>query len=261
MKINKTLLKVIVFSLLLLVAGMFLLIKCQQKEESSILKISASAGLQNVLEELKINYIKRYPEVDIQYNFGSAGSLQRQIEQGAAADLFISASAMHMDSLISKGLVLTDTKVNLLKNKIVLIVPKDNLATNSFEDLLSISKIGIGDPGSTSIGIYGTETMNYYNIFDAVKGKLVFAKTVREVLSWVETQNTGAGFVYETDAKAGKNVRIAAIAPEESHRPIIYPAAILKNNENKKGAEHFLLFLKDDSEAKEIFIKYGFTKI
>ena len=81
-------------------------------------------------------------------------------------------------------------------------MPKDNSIINSFEDWSgsNVSKIGIGDPGSTPLGVYGTEIMNYYAIFDAVQEKLVFAKDVREVLSWVETQNADAGFVFETDA-------------------------------------------------------------
>ena len=155
-----------------------------------------------------------------------------------------------METLIAEDLVLMDTKVNLLKNKVVLIVPEDNTTINSFEDLSrsDVEKVGLGDPGSTPMGVYGTEIMTYYNVFEIVKEKLVLAKDVREVLSWVETKNADAGFVFATDAKIGKNIRIAATAPEESHKPAVYPAAILKNNENKE-------------EAKVIFEKYGFTTI
>ena len=261
-KMNKTLLKKLMKGLLLVVVGLLLLTGCQKKDEPSTINVFAAVGLQDVLEELKTVYIKEHPTVAIQYNFGSAGSLQQQIEQGAAADIFIPASPKHMEKLISEDLVLTDTKVNLLKNKVVLIVPSDNNAITSFEDLTkkSVTKIGIGDPTSVPVGVYAMEVLNYYNLFEKIESKLVNGKDVREVLSWVETKNAEAGVVYETEANIAEGVKVVATAPEDSHKPVTFPAAVLKDAQNQQGAKDFLNYLKGD-EAKAKFEKFGFTKI
>lgn len=188
--------------------------------------------------------------------------MQQQIEQGAATDVFISASPKYMEALENKDLVLMDTKVNLLKNKVVLIVPAENTTINSFDALVTdaVNTVGMGDPGSTPLGVYGTDVLNFYNIYNGVADKLVLAKDVREVVSWVETKNADAGFVFETDAKDKAGIRVAAVAPEESHKPVLYPAAVLKNNGNEDGAKEFLQFLQGE-RAKTVFEKYGFTTV
>ena len=144
----------------------------------------------------------------------------------------------------------------------VLIVPSDYNDVTSFEDLTkdSVTKIGIGDPTSVPVGVYTMEVLNYYNLFEKIESKLVNGKDVREVLSWVETKNAEAGVVFETYAKIAEGVKVIATAPEDSHKPVTYPAAVLKDAQNQQGAKDFLNYLKGD-EAKAKFEKFGFTKI
>ena len=226
------------------------------------LTVSAAASLKDVMEEIKEIYEKENLNITLTYNFGSSGSLQKQIEQGAEVDVFISAATKQMDELEDKGLIIEDTRKGFLENKIVLIVPLESSEITDFKDLLedNVKKIGIGEPKSVPAGQYGEEALTNLNIIDSLNSKFVYAKDVKEVLMWAETGNIDAGLVYETDAKASNKVKVVARAPEGSHRPIYYPAAVIKENKNQEAAKDFVNYLYS-SKAKPIFEKYGFIFI
>lgn len=233
------------------------------KEEKAVgLIISAAASLKDAMKEIKQIYSQEKTSVALTYNFGASGSLQQQIEQGAPADIFISAAAAQMNVLKDKGLILEDTNKMLLENKVVLIVPKDSTSVTSFEDLAGdkIKKVALGEPASVPAGKYANEVLTKLNILDKVQPKVVQAKDVREVLTWVETGNADAGVVYETDAKVSDKVKIAAAAPEKSHSPVVYPAAVIKDSKNIDAAKEFLQFLSGD-KAKAVFEKFGFHTV
>lgn len=238
----------------------------QPKEPQSFSKkaltVSAGASLKDVMDELKKEYLKGNTNVTINYNFGSSGSLQKQIEQGAEVDVFISAATKQMDALKDKKLILDDTKKNLLGNKLVLIVPKDSQSVKDFKDLSDskISKIALGEPKSVPAGQYAEEVFTKLDVLGSLKSKIVYGKDVKEVLTWVETENADAGMVYETDAKASKKVKVVSIATEDSHKPIVYPAAVIKESKNVDEAKEFLNYLYSE-KAKPIFEKYGFVFI
>ena len=237
-----------------------LLLSCTPKQSNS-LTVSAAASLRNVLEEVKQEYAKSQPDVKINYNFGASGALQQQIEQGANVDVFISAAAKQMDALESKNLLLTDTRQNILGNQIVLIIPKNSQDISSFADLKRdrITKIALGEPKSVPAGKYAQEVLSYYQILENTKSKFIFAKDVRQVLSYVETENVDAGIVYITDAKQSNLVKIVAIAPVKSHSPAIYPVAVIQSSKNVAQARSFTGFLLS-REANNIYKKYGFNK-
>ncbi|MFU0825111.1 molybdate ABC transporter substrate-binding protein [Clostridium sp.] len=231
-----------------------------KKTSSVTLTISAAASLTETMEELKTLYVKDYPNVNIVYNFGSSGSLQHQIEQGAEVDIFLSAAQKQMDNLEKKGLILEDSRINLLENSVVLITPKDVTNVTSFKDITgdNIEKLALGEPESVPAGEYAEEVFKNLGILDKIKSKSVYAKDVKEVLAWVETGNADAGVVYETDAKSSNKITIASKAPSDSHEPILYPAAIIKSSKNLSAAKDFMNFLRSD-EAKKVYEKYGFT--
>ncbi|MEQ8197276.1 MAG: molybdate ABC transporter substrate-binding protein [Clostridiaceae bacterium] len=223
--------------------------------------VSAAASLKDSMEEIKTLYTKDHSNVTITYNFGASGTLQQQIEQGAEADLFISAAPKQMDALKSKGLISEDTCVNLLSNKVVLVVPKDSTLTiNDFKSLAdaSVKKIALGEPKSVPAGQYAEQIFTKLSILDTVKSKAVYGKDVKEVLTWVESGNVDAGVVYETDAKASSKVKIIASAPADSYSPVLYPAAVLKESKNADAAKEFLTYLSGQN-SKTVFEKYGFT--
>lgn len=248
---------VLLISFLTLSAG------CAMKgSEPVALTISAAASLTDAMEEIKAIYAKENEKIALTYNFGSSGALQQQIEQGAPADMFISAAPKQMDALQDQELIINDTRKDLLENKIVLIIPKEAQPLSSFEDLATdkVKKFAIGAPDSVPAGKYAKETLISLKIWDKVEPKLVLAKDVRQVLAYVETGNVEAGIVYQTDAQISEKIQIAAVAPDESHSPIIYPAAVLKSSKHANEAREFLEFLSGD-QAQEIFEKYGFTVI
>ncbi|AOT71473.1 molybdate ABC transporter substrate-binding protein [Geosporobacter ferrireducens] len=226
------------------------------------LTISAAASLKEAMDEIQAAYAEEKPHVTFTYNFGSSGSLQQQIEQGAEVDVFISAAAKQMDALQEKGLIAEETRKNLLENKIVLIVPKGTEAVNDFNDLATdkVKTIALGETASVPVGQYSEEVLTNLNLMDRIKPKAVFGKDVKTVLTWVETGNADAGLVYETDAKVSDKVKVVAKAPEGSHKPVVYPAAVIKDSRNMDAAKDYLDFLCSD-KAKSIFEKYGFVFI
>ncbi len=237
----------------------------QQSKDSKVSKveltISAAASLKDAITEVKALYLKEKPNTALTINLGSSGSLEQQIEQGAAVDLFISASAGNMTALKDKGLLDNNSIKNLLGNKVVLVVPKESeILISSFDSVLdsSIKKIALGEPTTVPAGQYAEQVFTYLNLLNGVKEKAVYGKDVKEVLTWVETGNVDAGVVYATDAKASTKVTVIATASEASHKAIVYPVAVIKATKNPEGAKDFLNFLRGEG-AKAVFEKYGFS--
>lgn len=229
-------------------------------EEPIALTISAAASLKDAMEEIKTAYALEKDNVTITYNFGSSGSLQQQIEQGADVDVFVSAAEKQMDALKDKDLIIEDTRKDLLENNIVLVVPKDSSSVMDFKDLSSdkVKKIGLGEPKSVPVGQYAEEVLTKLNLLDSIKSKVIYGNDVKQVLTWVETGDADAGIVYETDAKVSDKVKVVAKAPEGSHEPVYYPAAVIKASKNTDAAKDFINYLYS-SKAKPIFEKYGFV--
>ena len=224
--------------------------------------ISAAASLKNCIQDLSAMYTEKNPQVTITSNFGASGALQQQIEQGAPADVFFSAGIKQMNALKEKGMMIDSSVKNILENKVVLITPKNAAALDFFEDLAksSVKKIGVGEPKSVPVGQYTEQIFQNLGLTDKVASKLILAKDVREVLSWVETGNVDAGVVYETDAKISKDVTICSTAPKGSHKKVIYPIGVVKASKHAVEAQKFVDFLFSDA-AKEVFARYGFTVI
>lgn len=258
--------KKIYFVLGLLLATSCLFAATKKKETkkaaSGSIVISAAASLTDAMNEIIVLYNKTDPSLTITPVYGASGTLRAQIEQGAPADIFFSAAESHMKKLADKGLVMDGTLSRLLKNEVVLIVPKDGKSTvTSFDSLTSdsVRHIAIGEPESVPAGTYAKETLTKLGTWDALSaaGKLVYSKDVRQVLTYVEQGEAEAGLVYSTDAAVSNKVTIVCNAPEGSHTPVIYPVAVLKATQNEKGAKAFYTFLTG-KEALAVFAKYGF---
>lgn len=231
---------------------------CHNSQRIS-LTVSAAASLQGALGEVEAAYFTGHPKVDFRNNFGSSGTLAREIEQGAPVDAFLSAAAKPMDDLEGKGLITAGTRENILHNSLVLIAPSDSKLQGpaGLADQ-STRLIAIGDPTSVPAGQYAQQTLNALHLSDQLKGKLVLGKDVRQVLTYVETGNADAGFVYATDARKSGRVRVVATLPESAHDPIVYPVAVVKTSANQEAARAFLEFL-GSPEAKAIFTRNGYT--
>ena len=223
------------------------------------LTISAAASLTDALTEIEGGYLSTHPGITLRNNFGSSGTLARQIEDGAPVDVFISAASKPMDDLEARGLLASGSRRDLLRNTLELIVPAGS-RLSGFEQLAdsSVRSIALGDPASVPAGQYGQQTLASLHLLDRVRSRLVLAKDVRQVLAYVETGNADAGIVYATDAATTSSVRIVATAPETTHDPIVYPAAVIANGRSAVAAGELVDYLSS-APARAIFVKRGFT--
>lgn len=225
------------------------------------LTISAAASLNEALTEIKALYENKSENVTLFFNFDGSGALQQQISQGAPADLFFSAAEDKFNLLVEEGRIDEHNKGNLLKNQLVLIVPNDEkIEAMEFKDLTKeqIEKIAVGTPESVPAGQYAKESLEALGLWGELEPKLIFTKNVRQVLTYVETNNVDAGIVYKTDAAISDNVKIVAEADEQTHTPIIYPAGVLKDSKQLEAAQELFHYLKSD-EVMKIFKQYGFV--
>ncbi len=227
---------------------------------SAELTIAAAASLTDVTAEISEEYAKVAPNVKLTFTYGASGALQTQIEQGAPADIFMSAATKQMDALDEQSLLLAGSKTNLLENKVVLIVSKDSDAgITSFEDVAGdkVEKIALGDPESVPAGQYAEQVFTSLNILDAVKEKANYGTDVRQVLTWVESGDVDCGVVYATDAATSEKVQVICEAPEGSAPKIIYPVAVIAASGHPDEAQSFIDYLKTP-EVAALFEKYGF---
>lgn len=250
--------------LILLVCLSMLLAGCGGNEtvtkKKVELHVAAAASLTDVMQELALVYEKVHPEVKVIFNFGSSGSLQQAIQNGGQADLFFSAAQKQMDVLEQDGLLLENSRRDLWCNQLVLIVPVDRgMSLTDFRQLTDseIKRIAMGEPKGVPVGQYTEEVLTNLGILENVKAKAVYGLNVRQVLAWVEAGEVDCGVVYATDAAASDKVKIVAKAPADSHKPIVYPAAILKDSHQQDVASDFLAFCMSE-KGKALLEKNGF---
>lgn len=238
-------------------------VETKTPEEEVTLLLAAAASLKNVCEkELIPMFESRNPGIQIEGTYDSSGKLQTQIEEGLEADVFLSAAVKQMTALEKEGLIASDTIVNLLENKIVLIVPTGGEeGFDAFEDIADAESIALGDPESVPAGQYAREALSALGVWDGIQDRVSFGTNVTEVLNQVAAGSADAGIVYATDAASmADQVVVAAEAPENSlKQKVIYPAAVLKASAHEQEAKAFVEFLQTD-EAMAVFESYGFVK-
>ncbi|WP_026906495.1 molybdate ABC transporter substrate-binding protein [Paucisalibacillus globulus] len=224
------------------------------------LTISAAASLKEALEKIQVEFELDHPDVKLTYNFGSSGSLKQQITQGAPVDLFFSAAEDKFNELVDEGFIAKEEGVTFLENELVLVVPSENTSEiTRLEDLIhhNIDHISIGIPETVPAGKYAKESLIYQNLWADLRSKIVPAKDVRQVLSYVETANVAAGIVYHTDALISNKVTIITTIDSSTHTPIHYPVGIINKTKNYEAAKEFYNYLQND-KAIGVFKEYGF---
>jgi molybdate transport system substrate-binding protein len=193
----------------------------------------------------------------------ASSTLAKQIEQGAPADIFISANPKWMDYLSGRDLIEPETRFDLLGNRLVLIAPISDdtrikiTAGLDLAGLLGNERMAMGDPDHVPAGIYGKQALMALGMWDDIKDRVAPMKDVRAALVMVEREETPFGIVYSTDARISKKIRIVDVFPETSHPPITYPVAIVAEKESP-ATKRLISFLQS-SEAEAIFMKHGFT--
>jgi molybdate transport system substrate-binding protein len=219
--------------------------------------VSAATSMKDALTAIA----KNYRAANVRFNFAASGTLQRQIENGAPVDVFISAAEKNMNELQAQNLIERNTRRDFARNRLVLIVPKTSkLPIRTFADLKKreVARVAIGAPQSVPAGKYAQQLLTKIGIWQVVQRKAVRAKDVRGVLTQVEQGNVDAGIVYRTDAMVSKKVRVVSIAPEKLHAPIRYPVAVVARSRNKSAARRFAAYLGSTPSGK-VLRRFGFV--
>ncbi|HSH55052.1 MAG TPA: molybdate ABC transporter substrate-binding protein [Methylotenera sp.] len=228
------------------------------------LTVFAAASLTNALSEISTQFEKE-KNAKVTQSFAASSTLAKQIENGAPAEVFISADTKWMNYLQDKKLINSASRKELLGNKLVLIAPKGRSFNVKFDKSFDLSKafdgrLCTGDIESVPAGIYAKESLTNLKWWDGIKTRIVGAQDVRGALTFVERGECAAGIVYETDAKISSKVEIVGTFPEDSHKPIVYPMAMVANAKNPQLSGDYLTYLQSNT-ALDIFKKYGFSLI
>ncbi|WP_331344804.1 molybdate ABC transporter substrate-binding protein [Cellvibrio sp. UBA7661] len=236
------------------------LVFCAVTLQAAEVRVYAAASLSDVLTELATSYQQAHPDIQIKSSFAGSSTLAKQIENGAPADVFISADKDWADYLQTRGLLNEKNRVDLLTNELVLIAPEKRapaISMNKNADLASSfnGKLCTGEPAYVPVGKYAKQALDYFGWWDSIQPRLVGTEDVRTALAFVERGECALGVVYKTDAQLSKKVIVVASFPAESHLPIVYPGGLTKNAVPE--ADAFWQFLQS-AAAQEIFIRYGF---
>src|SRR5882724_2751776 len=224
--------------------------------------VFAAASMKNALDGIDAAYTAK-TGVKVNASYAASSVLAKQIEQGAPADVFVSADTDWMDYATAKKTINEPTRVNLLGNSIVLIAPKDSEINNvtiaqgfDLAKLAGDGKIATGDVKSVPVGKYAKAALEKLGAWTAAEPKFAMAESVRAALTLVARGEANLGIVYSTDAKVEPGVKIVGTFPADSHPPIIYPVAATTTA--KPEANDYLAYLRS-SAAKAVLEKYGFT--
>jgi molybdate transport system substrate-binding protein len=196
----------------------------------------------------------------VAFNFGASSDLARQIQEGAPADIFFSADAAQMDRLEKAGLVRAESRMDVLSNVLVAVVPADSKAEiRGASDLPGVGRIALADPDAVPAGVYARAYLKSAGVWSRVKENVIPTLNVRAALAAVESGNVDVGFVYRTDAAVSKRTRVAFEVPPESGPQIVYPVAPIARS-SKAGVAALVRFLASP-EALRIYAKQGFVVI
>ena len=220
------------------------------------INLSVAASLKDVINELSDSFARKHPGVRFVKNYGASGQLVKQIENGAPADVFISANLEWMDHLKNKKLADVASIGTFTYNTLVFVGTPGK--ASSMQDLVKLDKIAIGSPKSVPAGEYATEAFKKAGIDKHLEKKLVMARDVRDCLMYAERGEVDGAFVYKTDALQAKQARILFTVPQELYQRVTYPMALTVSGAKNKAAAAFFDYLHGD-EAKSALTKYGFA--
>ena len=219
--------KLTAISTALLVAGLGFSIGVSAK-----VTVFAAASMTDALQQVAKEYNKQNPKNEVVFSFASSSTLAKQVEEGAPADIFVSASNKWMKYLSEKDLTVQETEKVLVGNDLVLIAPLKSavnavdISKGEWITELKDSYLSVGDPAHVPAGQYAEEALTKLNLWDKVKDRLARAKDVRGALALVERAESPYGIVYSTDAQVSKQVKTVGVFPADSHKPVAYPVAI-----------------------------------
>ncbi|MBT2582878.1 molybdate ABC transporter substrate-binding protein [Planococcus sp. ISL-109] len=229
--------------------------------EEETLRVSGASSLSGVMDELIVEFEKDNPDIEIVANYGSSSKLRNQIENGAPADLFLSASDSDMEILVDNGLVNEESVSPFAGNGMVVATSSEiGEGTDVQAVLTSVeSTLAIADPASVPLGGYTQQALKVMGIWTSLEGKMIYAKDARQVVTYLESGNAQAGIIYASDADLSEKVaEMSKIAIESEE--IIYPAAIIADSHQQQIAEKFMSYILSE-EGQEVIEKFGFLPL
>jgi molybdate transport system substrate-binding protein len=253
----------------ILIAGFFLVGLCMVpsvglagNQTGISLSVSAGVGLKDALFAIQKAYARNQPSVNLEFNFAASGFLRKQIEQGAPVDLFLAPGRQHFQALLEEGYTDAAHSCALLGNRLALIVSREKRhVIESFADLVDhADTITIGMPDMVPVGTYARQTLKHLGIWSRLEKRLVYGKSVRQVLAYVDSGNADAGVVFASDASLLASAVVVAMAPADSHKPIVFSMAGMSDSPHPAVLEEFMAFLTGE-EAAAIFSRCGFTPL
>ena len=243
-------------------AVVFLLLALAPQALAEDVLVFAAASLKNALDDTVAAYEKSGGGA-IKMSYAASSALAKQIENGAPADIFISADLDWMNDVAQNNAIKPETRANLFGNVLVLVEPADSTKAIEIKPgfplaaMLGDGKLAMANPDSVPAGKYGKAALQKLGVWDAVEGKVASAEDVRAALLFVSRKEAPVGIVYQTDAAADKGVKVAGVFPPDTYPPIIYPAALTASSKNQEAAK-FLAYLHSDA-ARPFFEKQGFS--
>jgi len=219
--------------------------------------LSIAASLKDVMNELADSFTKKNADVKFLKNYGASGALAKQIENGAPADIFISANLEWMDYLQNKKLM-SAPSIGIFAYNTLVFAGKTDKKAAGLQDLHNLDKIAVGSPKSVPAGQYAMEALKKAGMEKQLEQKLVMAKDVRECLMYAERGEVDGAFVYKTDAMQAKQAKILFVVPEDLYPRVTYPMGLTGSGSKSKEAEAFYKYLQS-GEAKAVLSKHGFA--
>jgi molybdate transport system substrate-binding protein len=221
--------------------------------------VSAAASLTDALTAVAADF-ERETGVQVTTNFGSSSRLARQIVNGAPVDVFLSADEAQMDVVQQAGFIVRGSRVDLLHNQLVVVMPQGSRPLASPRDLAaaSIRRIALADPAAVPAGVYARRYLESIGLWPAVAPKVVPMLDVRAALAAVDSGNVDAAFVYKTDASISRRSTVVFSVPLADGPRIAYPAAVIEDARHGDAARGFLTYLRGDA-ARRVFARYGFV--
>ena len=231
-----------------------------EQQKQTELNVFAAISLTDALGEIATAFTAE-SGISVYYNFEASTTLQRQLEKGASADVFISASSRQIVALETNGLLEAESRHDLLTNRLVLVADETaDISVETPDDLTvpEISRIAIGHPNIVPAGTYAKEALTHFGLWGTLHPKLIFGMDVRATLAYVTAGNVDIAIVYKTDTTLTENIKVLYQLPPEAYTPIVYPAVVMKSSPRKQLARRFITYLHS-IKGGEIFEKHGFA--
>ncbi|GAA0437128.1 molybdate ABC transporter substrate-binding protein [Lentibacillus halophilus] len=235
----------------------------QDNADTSEVVVSASSSLSDVLGDLADAFQEEHPDAALSFHYGASSKLADQISNGSPVDVFLSAGQQPIEQLTGQNLLTTDTEMDFARNRLILASSKqESFPATSIKQLpeLNIKQIAMGNPENIAAGKYATQALKKSGVWETIKETIVYTNEGGRSLTYVESGNMEAGFIYSSDLQRSELIQNVFTIDDDLHAPIIYTGAVITSSKDKQTAKAFVSFLQTD-KARSILKNHGFSGV